>query len=95
MCGLCELCFSTVVGVLDIFSIELAGDMLAVKFAKAVDGWLWCNGVVEVELGHLDGFVRKMKGKDIGGGLLNVNTFLVGEGSRQRVIIPLALHVPC
>jgi hypothetical protein len=67
MCGLCELCFSTVVGVLDIFSIELAGDMLAVKFAKAVDGWLWCNGVVEVELGHLDGFVRKMKGKDIAG----------------------------
>jgi hypothetical protein len=55
--------------------------MMVVKFA--VDGWLWCNGVMEVELGHLDVFAS-----DIGRGWFDTDAFLVDAGCQQHAVIP-------
>jgi hypothetical protein len=60
--------------------------MMVVKFA--VDGWLWCNGVMEVELGQLDVFARKMESNDIGRGWFDTDVFLVDAGCRQHAVIP-------
>jgi hypothetical protein len=54
--------------------------MQLVEFAKAGDDWLCCNGVMEAELDHLDGLVRKMKGKEIAGGGFDTDVFLLAKG---------------
>jgi hypothetical protein len=78
----------------DVFSAELMGNMRPVEFAKSANNWLCCSGVAEAGLDHIDGFVRKMKGKEIAGGGFDTDAFLTGEGCRQCAAILLALHIP-
>jgi hypothetical protein len=74
----------------DVFSAELMGNMRPVEFAKSANNWLCCSGVAEAGLDHIDGFVQKMKGKEIAGGGFDTGAFLAGEGCRQRTAILLA-----
>jgi hypothetical protein len=86
--------FLSVVGVEGILFVELAGSMLLAEFAKIAGGWLWCNDTTEVGLGCLDRLVGKMRDKDIVGGGIDADAFLVGEGCQWHTTILLALCAP-
>jgi hypothetical protein len=68
--------------------------MLLAEFAKIAGGWLWCNDTTEVGLGCLDRLVGKMRDKDIVGGGIDADAFLVGEGCQWHTTILLALCAP-
>jgi hypothetical protein len=82
-----QLCFAAVVvvflpevGVEDMLSAELAGNMLFAGFVKTAGNWLWCDGMMKVGLGCLDGFAEKMSYADLARGGIDDAAFLAGEG---------------
>jgi hypothetical protein len=53
---------------------------------------LWCNGMMKVGLGCLNGFVGKMKDTNIAGGGIDAIAFLAGEGYEWHAAAMPVLH---